>query len=179
MLRHEELPHLYGSPRAVRVMKSRRFPWTEYVIWKGQRINASRVENPVGNRPVWRPKSKSEDNIKMDLREIGGEMGGGWNWLRVMLNGGLGNYRCSIFGVHYQVLSTLNILFFHVRCRRPDWLCTDRFGSLRTTIWIPAIFIFYILSGFRPITIYNIRTLTCLWNSLECDKFEADVSPIP
>jgi hypothetical protein len=38
----------------------------------GPKRNAYRimVENPEGKRPVVRPRSGSEDNIKIDLREI-------------------------------------------------------------------------------------------------------------
>jgi hypothetical protein len=31
------------------------------------------VGNPEGKRPHWRPRCKWEDNIKMDLKEIGYE----------------------------------------------------------------------------------------------------------
>ena len=38
-----------------------------------QSRNACRVlvGNPVGNRPLVRPRRRWEDNIKMDLREVG------------------------------------------------------------------------------------------------------------
>jgi len=34
------------------------------------------VEKPEGKRPLGRPRRRWEDNIKMDLREVGG--GGDW-----------------------------------------------------------------------------------------------------
>jgi len=43
------------------------------------------VGKPEGKRPLGRPRW--EDNIKIDLREVGG--GGDWmNWLRIGTNGG-------------------------------------------------------------------------------------------
>ena len=29
------------------------------------------VEKPEGKRPLWRPRSRWEDNMKMDLQEVG------------------------------------------------------------------------------------------------------------
>jgi hypothetical protein len=37
------------------------------------------VENPAGKRPVSRPRRRGEDNIRMDLREIGWE---GVEWIQ-------------------------------------------------------------------------------------------------
>ena len=55
-LHNEELNDLYSSPNIVRVIKSRRMRW------------AGRTE---GNRPLGRPRRRWEDNIKMDLQEVG------------------------------------------------------------------------------------------------------------
>jgi hypothetical protein len=46
----------------------------------GEKRNAYRilVGKPEGKRPLGRPRRKWEDNIKMDLREIGW---GGVNWI--------------------------------------------------------------------------------------------------
>jgi hypothetical protein len=44
---------------------------------EGERILVGR---PKGKRPLGRPRHKLEDNIKMDLREIGI---GGTNWIRL------------------------------------------------------------------------------------------------
>jgi hypothetical protein len=38
------------------------------------------VGRPEGKRPLGRPRRRGEDNIKMDLREIGID---GWNWIRL------------------------------------------------------------------------------------------------
>jgi hypothetical protein len=39
-----------------------------------------------GKRPLGRPRRRWEDNIKMDLLEVGG--GTGWSWLRIGTGGG-------------------------------------------------------------------------------------------
>jgi hypothetical protein len=52
------------------------------------------VYRVLGGRPDWkrplvRPRSKWEDNIKMDLREIGIDGRTGFDWLRIGSSGGL------------------------------------------------------------------------------------------
>jgi hypothetical protein len=47
------------------------------------------VGKPEGKRPLGRPRRRWVDNIKMDLREIGGVVWTGWNWLRIGTSGGL------------------------------------------------------------------------------------------
>jgi cell division protein FtsL len=65
----EELNDLYSSPSIVRVIKLRRMKWAEHVAHMGERRCAYRVlvRKPEGTRPVARPRSTGEDNIKMDL----------------------------------------------------------------------------------------------------------------
>ena len=46
------------------------------------------VGKPEGKRPLRRPRRRWEDNIKMDLQEVGGEFGTGWSWLRIGTGGG-------------------------------------------------------------------------------------------
>jgi hypothetical protein len=61
-------------PNIVRVIKLRRMRRLEHVtrIWlRGRR---------EGKRPLGRPRSRWEDNIKLDLREMGID---GANWIRV------------------------------------------------------------------------------------------------
>ena len=45
------------------------------------------MEKPEGRRPLGRPRRRWEDNIKMDLREVGG-VGTGWIWLGIGTDGG-------------------------------------------------------------------------------------------
>jgi hypothetical protein len=46
------------------------------------------VGTPEGSRPPGRPRRRWEDNIKMDLQEVGGEWTG-LSWLRIETGGGL------------------------------------------------------------------------------------------
>ena len=48
------------------------------------------VGKPEGKRPLGTARRRWEDNIKMDLREVGGVgfVGTGWSWLRIGTGGG-------------------------------------------------------------------------------------------
>jgi hypothetical protein len=75
----------------IRVMKSRRLRWAGHVARTGERRGAYRdlVGKPEGRRPLERPRCRWEDNIKMDLREVGW---GAWTrsiWLRIGTGGEL------------------------------------------------------------------------------------------
>ncbi|KAJ4448560.1 hypothetical protein ANN_10578 [Periplaneta americana] len=72
-LHNTELHALYSSPDIIRNIKSRRLRWTGHVARMGESRNAYRVlvGRPEGRRPLWRPRRRWEDNIKMDLREVG------------------------------------------------------------------------------------------------------------
>jgi hypothetical protein len=49
----------------------------------------SEALEPEGKRPLERPWRRWEDGIKMDLREIGWGVWGGFTWLRIGTVGGL------------------------------------------------------------------------------------------
>ena len=68
-LHNEELNDLYCSPNVVRVIKSRRMRWAEYVARMGERRVLYRilVVKPERKRPLGRPRRRLEDNIKLDL----------------------------------------------------------------------------------------------------------------
>jgi hypothetical protein len=72
-LHNEELHNLYCSPSIIRIIKSRRMRWAGHVACMGEKRNAYRilVTKPEGKRPLGRPRRGWEDNIKVDLREIG------------------------------------------------------------------------------------------------------------
>jgi hypothetical protein len=72
-LHNEELHNLYCSPSIIRIIKSRRMRWAGHVACMGEKRNAYRilVGKPEGKRPLGRPRCRWEDNIRMDLREIG------------------------------------------------------------------------------------------------------------
>jgi hypothetical protein len=81
-LHNDELHSLYSSPNIFRVIKSRRMSWAGHVARMGERRGAYRVlvGKPEGKRPLGRPRRRWEDNIKLDLREIGID---GANWIRL------------------------------------------------------------------------------------------------
>ncbi|KAJ4435334.1 hypothetical protein ANN_17945 [Periplaneta americana] len=72
-LHNAELQALYTSPDIIRNIKSRRLRWAGHVARMGESRNAYRVlvGRPEGKRPLGRPRRRWEDNIKMDLREVG------------------------------------------------------------------------------------------------------------
>jgi hypothetical protein len=69
----DELDNLYSSPNTVRVIKSRRMRWVGHVARMEEGRGVYRVlgGRPEGKRLLERPKRRWEDNIKIDLREIG------------------------------------------------------------------------------------------------------------
>jgi hypothetical protein len=90
-LHNDELHDLYSSPNIVRVFKSRRMRWAGHVVLmvEGRGVCRVLVGRSEGKRPLGRPRRWWEDNIKMDLREIGIDGGTGFGWLRIWSNGGL------------------------------------------------------------------------------------------
>ena len=81
-LRSEELNDLYSSPNIVRVIKWRRMRWAGHVarMGEGRGVHRVLVGKPEGKRPLGRPRRRWEDNIKMDLQEVGRSCG---NWLEL------------------------------------------------------------------------------------------------
>jgi hypothetical protein len=73
------------------VIKSRRLRWAGHVARMGERRNAYRalVGKPKGRRPLGRPRRRWEDNIKMDLQEVGWGAWTGSIWLRIGTGGEL------------------------------------------------------------------------------------------
>ncbi|KAJ4431801.1 hypothetical protein ANN_20406 [Periplaneta americana] len=72
-LHNSELHELYSSPDIIRNIQSIRLRWAGHVALMGESRNAYRVlvGRPEGKRPLGRPRRRWEDNIKMDLREVG------------------------------------------------------------------------------------------------------------
>ena len=54
----------------------------------GERVHRVLVGKPEGKRSLGRPRRRLEDNIKMNLQEVGGVVGTGWSWLRIGTGGG-------------------------------------------------------------------------------------------
>jgi hypothetical protein len=73
-----ELHSQYSSSNIVRVIKTRRLRWAGHVALMGEWRGVCRVL--VGKSEDKRPRRRWEDNIKMDLREVGID---GSNWIRL------------------------------------------------------------------------------------------------
>ena len=71
-----------SSQNIIRVIKARRIRWAGHVACIGDRKGAYRilVGRPDGKRPLVRPRLRWEDNIKMDLQEVGCE---GMDWIEL------------------------------------------------------------------------------------------------
>jgi hypothetical protein len=72
-LHSEELNGLYSLPNIGRVIKSRRLRWAGHVARMGEgrgmyRVLVGKLE---GKRPLGRPRLRWEDNVRMDLQEVG------------------------------------------------------------------------------------------------------------
>ena len=72
-LHNEELNDLCSSPNIVRVKKSRRMGWAGHVarMEEGRGVHKVLVGKTEGKRPFGRPRRRWENNIKMDLEEVG------------------------------------------------------------------------------------------------------------
>ncbi|KAJ4450227.1 hypothetical protein ANN_01646 [Periplaneta americana] len=72
-LHNTELHSLHSSPDIIRNIKSRCLRWAGHVARMGESRNAYRVlvGRSEGKRPSRRPRRRWEDDIKMDLREVG------------------------------------------------------------------------------------------------------------
>ena len=71
---------MYHSPNTVTVIKSRRLRWAGHVTRMEEGRSAIKIltGKPIGKRPLGRLRRRWEDNIRMDLKEIGINSG---NWV--------------------------------------------------------------------------------------------------
>jgi len=69
----------FRLPCIVRVIKSSRMRWVGHVerMGEGKGVYRVLVGKPEGKGPLGRPRRRWEDNIKMDLQEVGC---GGLEW---------------------------------------------------------------------------------------------------
>jgi hypothetical protein len=82
ILHNDELHNLYSSPNIVRLIKSKRMRWAGQVARRGEGRDVYRVlvGRPEGKRLLGRSRRRWENNIKMDLREIGIDEA---NWIQL------------------------------------------------------------------------------------------------
>jgi len=78
-LYNEELSNLHPSSNVIQVIVSRRMRWGVHVAHMGERRSAYKIlvgkpeaKRPLG-RPRPRPRHRLEDNIRIDLQEVGWE----------------------------------------------------------------------------------------------------------
>ena len=72
----------YSLPNIVRVVKSRRMRWAGHVarMAEDRGVHGVLVWRPERRRPLGRPRRRWEDNIKMNLQEVGGGPG---DWMEL------------------------------------------------------------------------------------------------
>jgi hypothetical protein len=71
-LHNEEPNDLYFSPNIIRVIKSRRMRWAGHVARMGRREAYTGFwGKPEGKKPLGRLRHRWEDNINLDLQEVG------------------------------------------------------------------------------------------------------------
>jgi len=87
---NELLNDLYCSSNIVRVIKSRKIRWAGHVARMEEKRGVYRVlvGKTEGKRALGRPRRRWEDNIKMDLQEVGCGVWTGSSWLRIGTGGG-------------------------------------------------------------------------------------------
>jgi hypothetical protein len=62
--------------------------WAGHVALTGEERGVHRVLVGKPEGPLGRPRHRWEDNIKMDLQEVGRGGGTGWSWLGIGTGGG-------------------------------------------------------------------------------------------
>jgi hypothetical protein len=69
----EELNDLCSLPNIARVIKSRRIEMGGAcsIMGEGRGVHRVLVGKPEGKRPLGRPRRRWEDNVRMDLQEVG------------------------------------------------------------------------------------------------------------
>jgi hypothetical protein len=72
-MHNEELHKFYISTNIIREIKSKKIIWAGYVARIREKRSAYKilVEKPERKRPLGRSRRMCENNIKMDLREVG------------------------------------------------------------------------------------------------------------
>ena len=90
-LHNDELNDPYCSTSTVRLIKSRRMKWVGHVarMREGRGVYRVLVGKPEGKRALGKPRRRWEENIKMELQNVGWWAWTGLIWLRTGTGGGL------------------------------------------------------------------------------------------
>jgi hypothetical protein len=84
-LHNEELYDLWSSPNVIRAIKSRRMRGTGHVArtWRRE-VQRWLLGKTEAKRPLGRPRCRWEDDIEMNVQEVG--WGGGMDWIGLAQN---------------------------------------------------------------------------------------------
>ena len=101
----------------MRVVKSRLMRWAEHVarMEEGRVVYGVLVRKPEGKRPLGRPRRRWEDNIKMDLQDVGCS---GMDWIELAQDRD-----------RWRALVTAVMNFRFHKMRGISWLATNRLAS--------------------------------------------------
>ena len=90
-LHNEEFNDTNSSSNIAQGIKSSLIKWAGHVARMGKRRGAYRVlvGKPEGKRPLGRRGRRWEDNVKIDLQEVGWRAWTGLMWLRIGTVGGV------------------------------------------------------------------------------------------
>jgi hypothetical protein len=82
-LHNEDINNLYSLPNILQVIKSRRMRLKGHIVRMGERRGDYKVlvGKPEGKGLLGTPRHRWEDNIKMDLQEVG--CGGMVDWMEL------------------------------------------------------------------------------------------------
>jgi hypothetical protein len=80
-----ELNDVYSLPNIVRVVKWRIMRWAGHVasMWEESGVHRVLVGKAEGKRSLGRPRRRWENNIKMNVQEVGGGRG---DWMELAQN---------------------------------------------------------------------------------------------
>lgn len=74
---------MYKEKHLVDTIKTGRLRWTGHAMRsQNSLVRAVLDQNPIGKRPLGRPKMRWEDIVKMDVEELGGRP----NWKGLAMN---------------------------------------------------------------------------------------------
>jgi hypothetical protein len=91
LLKSKGFHYLYTSPSTDDVIKSRRMRWEGDVARTREMRNSYNilVRKPEGKKSQGRPTRRLDNNVRLDVREVGWKLWTGWILFRLETSGGL------------------------------------------------------------------------------------------